>query len=441
MNQEFIKKYRELFGNESDEFFSSLLKKRKRYFRLNKARDVDYLKELNSYKISPTDIPNVFSYDEPNEIITNTISFLTGGIYIQNPSSVIPPMILSELLGANGVVLDVAAAPGGKTTALSEFSNRNMTIIANEPSSSRLKSLNFNLEKYGAWNVNTISFDGRILHKKLPQIFDGILLDAPCSNENKIGYNEEVNKNWSIDLLNKMKKLQKEIILSALQLLKPGGFLIYSTCTFSIEENEKNIEEILKENSDFELIDINKNRFTKGISGNISIDDKIIRVLPHKSEYDGFFIAGLKKKGELIIDNIHEKNREENKINRFFPDHKFEGTFKSIDGLIFFQKENKLIEKIKFNKTGIKAGKMIKNELELSSQFLWEFGKFFNENKKIYIKRENAIEFLSGFDINMEVDRDKNALFYENIPVGIVKNLGGVLKNKLDRYFLYGRGI
>lgn len=114
MNQEFIKKYRELFGNESDDFFSSLLKKRKRYFRLNKARDVDYLKELNSYKISPTDIPNVFSYDEPNEIITNTISFLTGGIYIQNPSSVIPPMILSELLGNNGVVLDVAAAPGGK---------------------------------------------------------------------------------------------------------------------------------------------------------------------------------------------------------------------------------------------------------------------------------------------------------------------------------------
>jgi len=441
MNQEFIKKYRELFGNESDDFFSSLLKKRKRYFRLNKTRDVDYLKELNSYKISPTDIPNVFSYDEPNEIITNTISFLTGGIYIQNPSSVIPPMILSELLGNNGVVLDVAAAPGGKTTALSEFSNRNMTIIANEPSSSRLKSLNFNLEKYGAWNVNTISFDGRVLHKKLPQIFDGILLDAPCSNENKIGYSEEINKNWSIDLLNKMKKLQKEIILSVLQLLKPGGFLIYSTCTFSIEENEQNIEEILKENSDFELIDINKNRFTKGISGNISIDDKIIRVLPHKSEYDGFFIAGLKKKGELIIDNIHEKNREENTINQFFPGHEFEGTFKSIDGLIFFQKENRLIEKIKFNKTGIKAGKMIKNELELSSQFLWEFGKFFNENKKIYIKRENAIEFLSGFDINMEVDRDKNALFYEDIPVGVVKNLGGVLKNKLDRYFLYGRGI
>ncbi|MGC8768622.1 methyltransferase RsmF C-terminal domain-like protein [Calditerrivibrio sp.] len=441
MNKEFIRKYRDLFGNESDDFFASLLKKRKRYFRLNKARDVDYLKELNSYKISATDIPNIFSYDEPNEIITNTISFLTGGIYIQNPSSVIPPMILSKLLGNKGIVIDVAAAPGGKTTALSEFSNRNMTIIANEPSSSRLKSLNFNIEKYGAWNINTISYDGRILHKKLPQIFDGILLDAPCSNENKIGYNDEVNKNWSIDLLNKMKKLQKEIILSSLQLLKPGGFLIYSTCTFSIEENEKNVEEILKENSDVELIDINENRFTKGISGNISIDDKVIRVLPHKSEYDGFFIAGLKKKGELIIDDKHEKNIEETKINRFFPGHTFEGAFKSIDGLVFFQKENRVIEKIKFNKTGIKAGKIVKNELELSSQFLWEFGKFFNEDKKIYIEREIAIEFLSGFDINMEVDRDKNALFYENIPVGIVKNLGGVLKNKLDRYFLYGRGI
>jgi 16S rRNA (cytosine1407-C5)-methyltransferase len=188
-----------------------------------------------------------------------------------------------------------------------------------------------------------------------------------------------------------MKKLQKEIILSSLQLLKPGGFLIYSTCTFSIEENEKNVDEILKENSNVELIDINENRFTKGIFGNISIDDKVIRVLPHKSEYDGFFIAALKKKGELIIDDKHEKNIEETKINQFFPGHKFEGAFKSADGLVFFQKENRLIEKIKFNKTGIKAGKIVKNELELSSQFLWEFGKFFNENKKIYIKREVVI--------------------------------------------------
>lgn len=440
MNKDFIKKYKDIFGAESDDFLSSLKKERKRYFRLNTARGINYFEELSDYKITETDLPNIYLYEEPNDIITNTISFLTGGIYIQNPSSIIPPMMLNELLNGRGLVLDVSAAPGGKTTALSEFSKRNLTIIANEPSNARLKSLNFNLEKYGAWNVNTISFDGRILHKKLPPIFDGILLDAPCSNENKIGFNEEVNKHWSKELVLKMKKLQKEILFSVIQLLKPGGILIYSTCTFSIEENEENIMQILKENEDLELININNGKFDRGISGDTYLDESVIRVLPHKSDYDGFFIAGLKRKGELIP----YENRYNNKLNYFkdyFPNDIFQGEFKIIDDMIFYQSNTDLLKQIKFVKTGINAGKKIKNDVEMSSQFLWEFGSHTHENKKIDVNRENAIEFLSGFDISLKVEKNRNALFFKNIPVGTVKNLDGVLKNKLNRYFLYGRGI
>ncbi len=440
MNKDFIQKYKAIFGTESDDFLSSLKKERKRYFRLNTARGINYFEELSDYKITETVLPAIYLYEEPNDIITNTISFLTGGIYIQNPSSIIPPMILNELLNGKGLVLDVSAAPGGKTTALSEFSKRNLTIIANEPSNARLKSLNFNLEKFGAWNVNTISYDGRILHKKLPPLFDGILLDAPCSNENKIGFNEEVNKSWSNELVMRMKKLQKEILLSVIQLLKPGGILIYSTCTFSIEENEENILEILRENNDLELININNGKFNNGISGNSFLDESVIRVFPHKSDYDGFFIAGIKKKGELTPYKDRHFNTH-NLFKDYFPNDIFKGEFKLIEDMIFYQSDIDLIKQIKFVKTGIKAGKKIKNDVEMSSQFLWEFGAHINENKKIDIKKENAIEFLSGFDISLKVDKNRNTLFFKNIPVGIVKNLDGVLKNKLDRYFLYGRGM
>lgn len=440
MNKDFIQKYKAIFGTESDDFLSSLKKERKRYFRLNTARGINYFEELSDYKITETVLPAIYLYEEPNDIITNTISFLTGGIYIQNPSSIIPPMILNELLNGKGLVLDVSAAPGGKTTALSEFSKRNLTIIANEPSNARLKSLNFNLEKFGAWNVNTISYDGRILHKKLPPLFDGILLDAPCSNENKIGFNEEVNKSWSNELVMRMKKLQKEILLSVIQLLKPGGILIYSTCTFSIEENEENILEILRENNDLELININNGKFNNGISGNSFLDESVIRVFPHKSDYDGFFIAGIKKKGELTPYKDRHFNTH-NLFKDYFPNDIFKGEFKLIEDMIFYQSDIDLIKQIKFVKTGIKAGKKIKNDIEMSSQFLWEFGAHINENKKIDIKKENAIEFLSGFDISLKVDKNRNTLFFKNIPVGIVKNLDGVLKNKLDRYFLYGRGM
>jgi 16S rRNA (cytosine1407-C5)-methyltransferase len=440
MNQNFVKKYKEIFLTESDDFISSLKKERKKFFRLNNARGIEYLKELSDYNIIETDLTSVYQYNEPNETITNTISFLTGGIYIQNPSSIIPPMILTKLLNNKGVVLDVSAAPGGKTTALSEFSNRKFTIIANEPSQTRLKSLNFNIEKYGAWNVNTISYDGRILNKKLPSIFDGILLDAPCSNENKIGFNEEVNKNWSEELVQKMKKLQKEIIASVINLLKPGGILIYSTCTFSIEENEENIYETLQEFDEIELIDINQGNYDHGISGKNFLDEKVIRVLPHKSDYDGFFIAALRKKGELKPIEIKPKKQPLD-IHQFFPNCSFEGDFNIVKDLVFYQSYTDILKNLKFNKTGIKAGKLIKNNIEISSQFLWEYGKYFNKEMKIEVKLENAIEFLSGFDINLNIYKSINAIFYRDIPVGIVKNLGGVLKNKLDRYFLYGRGL
>lgn len=442
MNENFLKKYKNIFGIESQDFFDALHKKREKFFRINSARKINYLEELDNLNISKDSLPFIYNYKSENDIIVNTVSFLTGGIYIQNPSSIIPPLILSKLVDENSIILDISAAPGGKTTSLSEITNRKSTIIANEPSSTRLKSLHFNLEKYGAWNVHTISFDGRILDKKLPAVFDGILLDAPCSNENKIGYNKEVDSSWSEDLVLKMQKLQYEIISSAVKLMNSGAVLIYSTCTFSIEENEEIIKMIIESNDDLELIDINNGLYDTGISNYDWINEKVIRVFPHKSQYDGFFVAGIRKKGDLYTNKPQENSPTPKYLKEYFAMELFEGSFSEIDGIVYYEKKlPKELNNIKYKKTGIKLGKIVKNEIELSSQFLWEYGIHLNEDKKIDIDLEKSLEFLNGFDVELKVEKGKNCLFFGSIPVGVVKNLGNCLKNKLDRYFLYGKGM
>ncbi|MEF3254717.1 MAG: NOL1/NOP2/sun family putative RNA methylase [Deferribacterales bacterium] len=442
MNKAFQTKFKNIFGSEADDFFQSLIREKERFFRLNHAREIDYInEELVEYGIISDELPHIFKYNKDNLDITNTISFLTGGIYIQNPSSIIPPLIMSKLLPYESIILDVSAAPGGKTTALSELTKRKSLIIANEPSASRLKSLHFNLEKYGAWNVKTISYDGRILNKKLPAIFDGILLDAPCSNENKIGYNKEVDSEWSQELVLKMQKLQMEILNSVIELLKPGGVLIYSTCTFSIEENEDIINYLIKKNNNLELVDINQGYFDKGISLDDKLNEKVIRVLPHKSRYDGFFIAGIRKKGELSLTKTGQIYPAPSYLKDFFPQKQFHGYFKMIDNLIIYEKETPdSLKKINYKKTCLTTGKLYNNKLDLASQFVWEFGKDINLNRVIDIDYKNALAFLNGFDIELKVDKGRDCLFFKNLPIGFTKNMGNFLKNKLDRYFLYGKG-
>ncbi|TYB33274.1 MAG: RsmB/NOP family class I SAM-dependent RNA methyltransferase, partial [Flexistipes sinusarabici] len=245
----FEDKYKYLLGEKFSDFHDALQLPPLKYFRVNSVRNIDYLKELDVKGIGYLSDPyfNDFYKLTDDVPVSDTISFLTGGVYIQNPSSIIPVDMLSRALNdkEEPVVLDMCAAPGGKTTGLSEKIDRRGLIVANEVSKSRLKSLHFNLEKYGAWNVKTTSVDGRVVGKMLPETFDGILLDAPCSNENKIYRNPEVSRNWSEDLVRKMQKLQTELIVSAYEALKPGGIMVYSTCTFSVEENEGVIRSLL----------------------------------------------------------------------------------------------------------------------------------------------------------------------------------------------------
>ena len=166
-------------------------------------------------------------------------------IYVQNLSSMIPPIILDPQPGER--ILDLTAAPGSKTLQIACMVNQDAEIAAVEVIKNRFFKLRDNLDSQGASRVRTYLKDGRSVWKNRPEYFDRILLDAPCSSEGRFHISEpESYAYWSPRKVKEMARKQKRLIYSAVQSLKPGGVLVYSTCSFSPEENEAIIAGILK---------------------------------------------------------------------------------------------------------------------------------------------------------------------------------------------------
>lgn len=437
--------YKPLLKDGYEEFEDALRAEKSRHVRLNLCRGADYLSELSPF--NPTEVPGlegVYKINSHADKVTDTISFQTGGIYIMNPSSVVPPLILSGFMPESPLILDVSAAPGGKTCALSDLIERRGLIVANEVSSSRLKSLHFNLEKYGCYNVKTISWDGRLLYKSFQNSFDGVLLDAPCSNENKIFRNKTVSGSWNKELVERMAALQRPLILSAFDCLSRGGVLVYSTCTMSVEENENVVSYLLKERGDAELLKIDG--FSGGgFSGVSGVDEKVIRITPSKDVMDGFFVAVFRKSGDERENKFIPKTKLTSKQNDFFesyfgrtPDHI---NITEAEGRGYLEPSIDPFTKIPFSRRGLNVYRLSKDGFEPTCQAVWELGGKLTANKITQIEKNAAIEYLKGFDIEKPPQYNTNLLFSCGLPVGYGKIVDGAIKNKVDRYFLFGKNI
>ncbi len=212
-----------------------------------------------------------------------------GEIYLQSLSSMIPVMFLEPKEEEN--ILDMAAAPGGKTTQIAAMSNNKALITACEKNKIRAERLKYNIEKQGAKRINVLIEDARNLNDYFS--FDKILLDAPCSGSGTINVNDEkLNKVFTEELVKRAEQTQFALLKKAVDILKPGHEMIYSTCSILYNENEKIIQKILK-SKDIELVPIVPEAF------------KEVQMLPVKLEgtiaicptslYEGFFVAKLRK--------------------------------------------------------------------------------------------------------------------------------------------------
>ncbi len=347
-------------------------------------------------------------------------------------------------MGQNPVMLDVSSAPGGKTCALSDMAGRKGVIVANEISSSRLKSLHFNLEKYGAYNVKTVSLDGRLLPKYFENSFDGILLDAPCSNENKIFRNKTVQAQWGKELVCRMAQLQYQLIKSAFSCLKPGGVMVYSTCTLSLEENEMVVKQLLDEYSDAFLLPCGK-EYGRGLLGQSDIDENVARIMPDKDNIDGFFAAAIGKKGQLVeyeFKNTKLNTKQSDFFKKYYPGYNHSHiNIYEVDRKGYIETAPEIFKNIRFKRRGLNLYKDSGKTYEPASQSVWELGAYAQENIKYNISYDFSLNYLKGFDISCNDNYNNELLYYKNIPVGYGKKVDSIIKNKLDRYFLYGKNI
>lgn len=285
--QTFRDRYAPIAG-DAEAFFSCLEKQPPFSFRVNtlKADTGEVQRRFERYGISIRTVPwceGAFVADQP---VSATIEHALGMIYIQDLASMLPARILHRA-APGGTILDMCAAPGSKTTQLAALMANRGSVVANDADPRRIRALISNIEKAGALNTIVTRYDGR--HFPDAQ-FDAVLLDAPCSSEGT-----RPLKNWIPDYRRK-SLLQKKLILRAFDLLVPGGFLVYSTCTFAPEENEAVVNSLLRErDARIEPIAITAPRASglaewKGTRFDDSLRDTI-RLWPHLNDTDGFYIA------------------------------------------------------------------------------------------------------------------------------------------------------
>ncbi|MBK1991986.1 RsmB/NOP family class I SAM-dependent RNA methyltransferase [Campylobacter sp. 2018MI35] len=222
-------------------------------------------------------------------ILSSMKAFDEAKFYIQNYASYLCALNLEVKAGDS--VLDLCAAPGGKSINLANFMKNMGYLACNEASKDRFFVLQKNLKKYGV-NAKIFLKDGKVIGNLCPNKFDKILLDAPCSTLAKMGF--DLKK--SHKEIKNISKLQKKLLHSALKALKTGGELVYSTCTFSREENEEVVENALKSEFKIKLLDINLEHALAKDAQSDEFDEisKCKRIIP-SLDYDGFFIAKLRK--------------------------------------------------------------------------------------------------------------------------------------------------
>lgn len=221
---------------------------------------------------------------------------LLGYIHIQEELSMVPPLVLDPMPGEQ--VLDMCASPGSKTTQISQMMKNQGRVIANEPSLSRIAPLRSNCERLGVMNAAITRYDGRRFPTH-PALFDRILVDAPCSSEGRERRDPGILCKSSSKRSQDLHRLQADLLKNAIRLTKPGGLVVYSTCTYAPEENEMVVESVL-DMARLEEISIPGLVACPGITEWTGIHlnhelHKTARYYPHINDTGGFFVAKLVK--------------------------------------------------------------------------------------------------------------------------------------------------
>lgn len=304
-NADIVQRYVSLFGkNQTQELLEANDRPLKKAIRINTLKiDVrSCIHRLEKKGFMFSRIPWCSEgriVDEEPVSIGATTEYLMGYYYVQDPASMVPAIELSP--AEHDVVADMTAAPGGKTTHLAQLMKNKGVIVAVDQDKNKMHALISNIQRCGAENVLSIRMKAQEL-VDLGLKFDKILLDTPCTGEGTISKNPDRRKSLKLEDFKKYSDIQKELLAVSKKILKPGGILVYSTCSLAPEENEMQVEYAV-ENLGFEVLNLKNKEASKGMSeffGNKHPQylEKCRRFFPHKHNTQGFFAAKLRKQSK-----------------------------------------------------------------------------------------------------------------------------------------------
>ena len=297
----FRNKFISILKNETAVFFPSLLKPLRDSLHVNtlKAQDAEILQFLRDQNVKHEKIPfleHAYWIDSNFEAVSKSMEHHTGLFEIMSSSAMIPAVVLNP--SKDDRVLDMTAAPGNKSILLAQLMQNQGTLVVNELDGLRLKRLRANLNKAGVQNALVANQDAAQFDLGIK--FNKILLDAPCSSEAEVNKNKGQLNDWNMVKVFEFQALQKKLILHAADLLEPEGELVYSTCTFSPEENEEVIDFILAQRPNLHTVSIKlkKLKYTRPLRrhrGKLYPEQMIncLRIWPHKQGMEGFFVCKL----------------------------------------------------------------------------------------------------------------------------------------------------
>lgn len=298
---EFEKKMKAFLGDEWDDFLYSYDNNRFQALRFNtlkvqspeeRMRILKTLKISSDRKVSWAD--EAYYFDE--NVRPGKHPYHEMGLYyIQEPSAMSAAALLAPKPGMR--VLDLCAAPGGKSTQLATYLGDSGLLVSNEINTQRSRILSQNIERMGIKNAIVTNEDSFVLASHFPGFFNAIQVDAPCSGEGMFRKLPEAIEQWSMENVAICAARQKEILDNAAVMLKPGGTIVYSTCTFSKEENEDVIEYFLERHPDFTL-------------------EEMERFWPHKVDGEGHFVAKLVRRGCVDTDLKADRKTKKNKNSK-----------------------------------------------------------------------------------------------------------------------------
>lgn len=441
ISEEFLNRMRDLLGEEDYQAYLKSFEEERLYgLRVNTLKITpEEFMGITALKLKP--VPWIYNgfYYEAEDRPAKDPYYYAGLYYLQEPSAMTPANLLPVTPGDK--VLDLCAAPGGKSTELGIKLKGKGLLAANDISNSRAKALLKNLELWGIENICVTSEEPGKLKKTFGEFFDKILVDAPCSGEGMFRKDADMVKSYEEHGPEYYAAIQKEIVCQAVDMLVPGGFLLYSTCTFSVCEDEEIIRWILEQHEEMELV---KLPLFEGASDGIGLTG-CLRLFPHKIKGEGHFMALLKKKDSAAGKTIISKEIKKQPVLPGELSDFLSMVLKPLDrsrirmknDAVYYMPEH-FPEKaggLRYLRTGLLLGELKKGRFEPGQAFAMALKpEQFKQSISWEKQDERVIRYLKGETISLKEEEGPVKgwclVCVNGFPLGFAKGTGYSLKNK-----------